>query len=154
MRALMDVIQNRMLPHFFAVLQLMLLIMGVMPFANFPVVVTGSKANGALKVIMPFPVWVLVLSITLFALFYRIREKGLEERCIFLASMLAALFSFIDFTLHFIDDLLSWMWATGNIATTLYLTASIISLYKVAVTFMVPFLKKVWKARQGISNLP
>ena len=136
-----------MFPHVFAVLQLTLLIFGVMPFANSPIIAAG-KVDHALKVIMPFHVWVLVFSIILFGLFYRIRRGGIEEKCITVISLVAAMFSALNFVLHLIDNHLLWLWATENVAIALYLAPPIVAFYKISSVLLLLLTRGFHKSRQ------
>ena len=136
-----------MFPHVFAFFQLITLIFVIMPFANSPII-AGGKADHALKVIMPFHLWVLVFSPTMFGLFYRIKGEGIQEKYIAALSFVATIFSAFNFVLHFIDNLVLWMWAIENLAITIYLITSIIGFYRISSAFLLPLIRRFRKSKQ------
>lgn len=135
-----NAMKREIFPHVFAVFQLAFLILGVTFFADSPIA-TGGRADHALKVIMPFDLWILALSVILFALFYRIREEGNEEKLITAASLAAFMFSSFNLVLRFIDDLLLVGWVVGNVASAFYLTVPILGLYKMAIVLLLPRIR-------------
>lgn len=142
-----NAVTSKTFPHVFAVFQLAALIFSVMPFANSPLIV-GGRGDHALKVIMPFHLWVLVFSVTLFALFYRLRREAIEEKSAIAVSFGAAMFSSFNLALHFVDNLLLWMWATEIIATAFYFTIPVIGLYKISNVFLLPHIRRFRKSRK------
>jgi len=141
-----NAVTSKTFPHVLAVFQLAVLMFGVMPFANSPLI-AGGRGDHALKVIMPFHLWVLIFSVTLFALFYRLRREAIEEKIVIVISFGAAVFSLFNLALHFVDNLLLWMWATENVATALYLTIPIIGFYKISNVFLLPHIKRFRKSK-------
>lgn len=142
-----NAVTSKTFPHIFAVFQLAVLIFGVMPFANSPLIV-GGRVDHALKVILPFHLWVLVFSVILFALFYRLRREAIEEKSAIVVSFGAAMFSSFNLALHFVNNLFLWMWATENVATALYFTVPIIGLYKISNVFLLPSMKRFRRSKK------
>ena len=140
--------KREIFPHVFAVFQVAFLILGVTFFADSPVA-TGGRADDALKVIMPFDLWILVLSVTLFALFYRIRGEGNEERWIAGISLAAVMFSAFNLGLRFVDDLLLLGWAVENVASAFYLTVPILGFYKIAIVLLLPRIRRLTRRPRG-----
>lgn len=138
---------SKTFPHVFAVFQFAALVFGVVPFADSPVIV-GGRVDNALKVIMPFHLWVLVFSVTLFALFYRFRKEAIEEKSAVVFSFGAAVFSSFNLALHFVDDLFLWMWATENVAAALYFAISTIAFYRISKVFLLPRIKRFRKSKK------
>lgn len=138
---------SKTFPHVLAVFQLAVLIFGVMPFANSPLIV-GGRMDHAFKVIMPFHLWILVFSVTLFVLFYRFRREAIEEKSAIAVSFGAATFSSFNLALHFVDHLLLWMWATENVATALYFMIPIIGVYKISNVFLLPRIKRFRRSKK------
>lgn len=142
-----NAVTSRTFPHVFAVFQLAVLMFGVMPFANSPLI-AGGRVDHASKVIMPFHLWVLVFSVILFALFYRFRREAIEEKSAIAVSFGATMFSSFNLALYFVDNVLLWMWATENIATALYFTIPIIGFYKISNVFLLPCIKRLRKSKK------
>lgn len=142
---LFAVIENWMFPHFFVVLQWVLLLFGVMSFFNFPMIIPGSRANGELKVVMTSRLWVLLFSVIMCFLFYKHRHGGVAQKVIFGLSMGAALFSFAHLVLHFVNDFLLLMWITEIIAWVFYLLVFATSVYSILVAFLTSILRRVMK---------
>jgi len=111
--------------------------------------VTGTVADGGLKVITLFSVWMLFFSSILCALFYRIRKEGVEEKSIFTLSILTALFSGLNISLYFVDDLILMMQATEVVAWALYNGVFFVSMYKISIAFLLPALRKGEGMKQG-----
>ncbi len=103
----------------------------------------------ALKVIMPFDLWILVLSATLFALFYRIRGEGIEERWIVVVSLAAVVFSAFTLVLRFIDDLAMLERTVENVASALYLTVPMLGIYKMVIVLLLPRMRRVTRRPRG-----
>jgi uncharacterized membrane protein len=111
--------------------------------------VTGAVADGGLKVIMLFSVWMLFFSGILCALFYRIRKEGFEEKSIFTLSILTALFSAVNISFYFVDGSILMMKATEVIAWALYNGTFFMSMYKISSAFLLPALRKDEEMKQG-----
>jgi len=111
-------LEKRFFVYFFALVQWLIYIAIVLPFFAHLAIVTGSKVNGAVKVIRPFHIWILSFSTILSLLFYKLRCK--EENYIIGVSALTTLFSLVDFGLHFIDDFSLLMAFTRIITDGLY----------------------------------
>ena len=114
--------------------------------------VTGSKVNGALKVIRPFHTWILFFSTFLSILLYKIRGK--EKSYIFIISMLTSFFSSLDFCLHFVDDFYLLMSYTRVITDGLYFTFNILCTFKLILHTVRSsrFLKKSGNFKNGIKS--
>jgi len=117
---------------------------------NFVVFVTGAVANGGLKVIMLFHIWVLFFPVVLCPLFYRIRKEGIAERCIIGLSMITLLFSMANISLHFVDNLVLLMKATEVVAWSLYNGMFSISIYKISIRSLPPVLGRLVKFEKEI----
>lgn len=144
---MLNAVKSEMCPYVFAVFQLIVLIFAVMPYANSPIS-TAGRVDHTFKVIMPSHLWVLVFSTILFALFYRIRKEGIEEKSIITIAFVATILSALNLVLHFMDDLLLWMWTTENVAIALYLTIPIIGVYKIANVFLLPTIRRFRQSKQ------
>jgi len=112
---------------------------------NFAVSVTGAVANGGLKVIMLFHIWMLFFPVVLCPMFYRIRKEGIAERCIIGLSMVTLLFSMVNISLHFVDNLVLLMKATEVVAWSLYNSMFAISIYKISIGFLSPVISRFVK---------
>ena len=139
--------KSKMFPYIFAVFQFILLIFGVMPFANSPIA-TAGRADHAFKVIMPFQLWILAFSIASFALFYRLSKKGVAEKSMVAISFAATVFSIFNLALHLIDNLLLWTWATGNITIILYSTVPTVGFYKISNVFLLHRVRRFRKSKK------
>jgi len=111
--------------------------------------VTGAVANGGLKVIMLFSVWMLFFSSILCSLFYRIRKEGVAEKSIVALSILTILFSGANISLHFANDLILIMKATEVIAWTFYNGIFFVSMYKISRDFLFSALRRDGETKQG-----
>lgn len=145
LRQFSKAVENKMFPHFLAVFQWTLLVLSITFNMNFSVAVTGAIANGGLKVIMIFHLWMLFFPIFFGPMFYRIRREGIAERCIMGLSMITFLFSIVNISLHFVDDLVLLMKATEVVAWSLYNSLFSISIYKILVVFLLPLLERFAK---------
>jgi hypothetical protein len=145
---LRNIFRSNKLPHILATFQWAILILSLAFNVHFTVSVTGAVANGGLKVIMLFSVWMLFFSGILCALFYRIRKEGAEEKSIITLSILTALFSGANISLHFANDLILIMKATEVIAWALYNGTFFVSLYKISSAFLLPALRKDEEMKQ------
>jgi hypothetical protein len=146
---LRNALKSNKLPHILATFQWAILILGLAFNLHLTVFVTGAVANGGLKVIMLFSVWMLFFSGMLCALFYRIRKEGAEEKSIIALSIFTALFSGANISLHFANDLILIMKATEVIAWTLYNGMFFVSMYKISSAFLLPALRKDEEMKQG-----
>lgn len=131
-------VENKMFPHFLSTLQWTLLVISLAFNLNFSVAVTGAVAKGGLKVIMLFHLWILLLPVVLCLIFYRIRKEGMAERYIIDLSIITILFSIVNISLHFVNDLILLMKATEVIAWSLYNCMFSISIYKISIMFLLP----------------
>jgi hypothetical protein len=143
-----NALKSKVFPHAFAVLQLAFLVLVITLFADSPLA-TGGHVDHALKVIMPLDLWILGLSVTLFALFYKIRGEGIEERWITLVSLAAVVFSTFNLVLSFIDGLLMLEWTVKNVASALYLTVPMLGIYKMSIVLLLPRMRRVTKRPRG-----
>jgi len=146
-------IQNNMFPHFLSTLQWALLVISLAFNRNFSVAVTGAEANGGLKVIMFFHLWMLLFPSALCLMFFRIRKEGMAERFIIDLSIVTILFSTVNISLHFVNDFILLMKATEVIAWSLYNCMFSASLYKISKTFLSPMLRRFEKIeRETLRN--
>lgn len=137
------VIENKMLPHFLVTFQWALLVISLASNLNFSVVVTGAVANGGLKVIMLFHLCLLFFPVVLCPIFYRIRKGGIAERYIIGLSMISILFSTVNVSLHFVNNLAFLMKITEVVAWSLYNAMFSVSMYKISIVFLLPSLKRL-----------
>jgi hypothetical protein len=142
---LRKVVERKIVPHLLATFQWALLITGLAFNANFAVVVTGSMANGGMKVIMLFNLLMFFLPVALCLMFFTVRKEGIVERCIISLSVMTILFSIANISLHFINDFVLLMKATEVIAWGLYNGTFSVSVYRISVVFLLPVLKKIRK---------
>lgn len=145
---LRKVVESKMFPHFLATFQWASLVVSLAFNLNISVAVTGALANGGLKVIMLFHIWMLLFAAVLCLIFYRIRKEGIAERCIIGISMITVLFSTVNISLHFVNDFVLLMKATEVIAWGLYNSIFSVSVYKISTVFLLPVLiryKKIEK---------
>jgi hypothetical protein len=133
---------NRMFPHTLGVLQWAVLILTLAFNPNISVVVTGAIADGGLKVLMLFHIWMFFFSSLLGLIFYRIGIDGTAERFIFRLSMATVMLSVVNIILHFINDFALLMkitelatWSSFNIMLS-------VSVYKIIIVFLLPTLTK------------
>jgi len=104
--------------------------------------VTGAVANGGLKVIMLFHIWMLFSTAVLCLIFYRIRREGIAERCIIVLSVITVLFSIVNVSLHFVNDFVLLMKITEIVAWSLYNSMFSVSVYKISIVFLLPVLRR------------
>jgi hypothetical protein len=146
-------IRNDMFPHFLSTLQWVLLVISLAFNLNFTVAVTGAEANGGLKVIMSFHLWMLLFPVTLCLMFFRMRKEGIAERFIIDLSILTILFSIVNISLRFVNDFALLMKATELIAWSLYNCMFSASLYKISKTFLSSMLRQFEKiAKETLLN--
>jgi len=138
---LRKMLKNPLLLYLFVTLQWMLLIISLAVNAHVAVAVTGATADGGIKVIMLFQMWMLLFPIILCFASYRVK-KGIVERVLLALSTMATLFSFVNISLHFVNDLLLLMKATEVAAWTLYNTLFAVSLYKISSLLLPSLLKR------------
>jgi len=141
---------NEMFPHFLAIFQWTLLVVSLAFNLNFSVIVTGAVANGALKVVMFFHLWMLFFPVVSCLIFYRIRKKGITERCIVGLSLITVLFSTVNVFLHFVNDFALLMKATEVVAWSLYNSIFSVSIYKILEVFLLPVLMRFVKIEKEI----
>lgn len=131
-------LMNKMLPHLLATFQWIFLVASLAFNMNFSVTVTGAVANGGLKVITLFHLWMLFFPIVLCLIFYGIRKEGIAERSIIGLSIITVLFSIVNISLHFANDLALLMKVTEVIAWSLYNSIFPVSMYKISIVFLLP----------------
>jgi hypothetical protein len=136
-------VENEMFPHFLVAFQWILLVISLAFNLNPSVTVTDAVANGGLKVIMLFHLWMLFFPFVLCLMFYRIREKGIAERCIIGLSLITVSFSIVNICLHFVNDFVLLMKATEVVAWSLYNGMFSVSIYKILVVSLSPVLRKL-----------
>jgi hypothetical protein len=136
------------LSHILAAFQWVILVLSLAVDLNLAVFVTGAVANGGLKVIMLFNVWVLLFSSILFSLFFRIRKEGIVEKINASLSFLTILFSAANISLHFANDLILMMKATEVIAWTFYNSVFFVSVYKISNVLLFPALREDTEMKQ------
>jgi hypothetical protein len=136
-------VENKMFPHFLSVIQWTLLVISLAFNLNYSVAVTGAVANGGLKVIMLFHLWMLLIPVVLCLLFYRIRKEGIAEKCVVGLSMIAVLFSIVNIGLHFVNDLVSLMNATEVVVWSLYNGMFAATMYKISIVFLLPIVERI-----------
>jgi hypothetical protein len=142
---------NMMFPHFLATFQWTLLVISLAFNLNFSVIVTGAVANSGLKVVMLFHLWMLFSPVVLCLIFYRIRKEGMAERCIIGLSMITMLFSMVNISLHFVNDVVLLMKGTETVAWALYNSMFAVSIYRISTVFLLPVLGRY--AKIGEKNL-
>jgi hypothetical protein len=140
-RKLRKAVENEMFPHFLAASQWISLVTSLALNMNFSVAVTGAVANGGLKIIMLFHIWMLFSAVVLCLIFYRLR-KGIAERCIIGLSMITILFSVVNVPLHFVNDFVLLMKTTEVVAWSVYNTMFSVSIYKISIVFLLPVLRR------------
>lgn len=131
-----EAVKNKMFPHFLVVFQWTWLVMSITFNMNFSVAVTGAVANGGFKVVMFFHLWMLLVPVVLCLMFYRIRTEGIAERGIIGLSLMTLLFSMINVSLHFVDNLVLLMKATEVAAWSLYNGVFALSIYKISTEYL------------------
>jgi len=136
-------VDNKMFPHFLSIIQWTLLVISLAFNLNYSVAVTGAVANGGLKVIMLFHLWMLFIPVVLCLLFYRTRKEGIAEKCIVGLSMITILFSIVNIGLHFVNDLVSLMNATEVIVWSLYNSMFSVTMYKISIVFLLPIIERI-----------
>ena len=141
-------VENKMFPHFLAASQWTSLVTSLAFNLNFSVAVTGAVANGGLKIIMLFHIWMLFSTAVLCLIFYRIRKEGIAERCIVVLSMITILFSIVNVSLHFVNDFVLLMKITEVVAWSLYNTMFSVSIYKISIVFLLPVLGRLVRTRE------
>ncbi len=139
-------LNTEIIPHTFAVLQTLLLILDVTTSLNIPSIVTGRK------VITPFQIWIFTFSLLLILLFYIIRQKSVVEKSLFLFSVLAGLFSSLNLIMFMIDDFLVGMQITTILAIAFYLTVFAISASKILILFLLSVWRQIRKRRAWASS--
>lgn len=141
-------VENKMFPHFLATAQWALLVTILAFKLNFSVVVTGAVANGGLKVIMLFHLWMLFFPVVLCLMLYRVRKEGIAESCIIVLSMIAFSSSILNVSLHFVNDFVLLMKAAEVVAWVLFNSVFSVSLYKISIVFLLPVLGRLVKVEK------
>jgi len=142
LRRLHEVIKGRVFPHFAVMFQWALLVMIITLNLNFSIAVTGAVANGGLKLVLVFHLWMLFVPAALCIMFYRTRKVGMPEKCIVFLSIAILLLSIANIYLHFVDESLSLMKLTEVIAWTLYNGMFSVSVYTVSTRILLPALAR------------
>jgi hypothetical protein len=135
-------VENKMFPHLLSASQWISLVTSLVFDLNFSVAVTGAVANGGLKIIMLFHIWMLFSAAVLCLIFYRIRKVGIAVRCIIALSVITVLFSIVNVSLHFVNDFALLMKTTEVVAWSLYNGTFSMSVYKIAIVFLLPVLRR------------
>lgn len=143
-------LEKRFFVYFFALVQWLIYIAIVLPFFHHLAIVTGSKVNGAVKVIRPFHIWILSFSTILSLLFYKLRCK--EENYIIVVSALTTLFSLVDFGLHFVHDFSLLMAFTRIITDGLYFALAAICTLKLILQ-VIHFLPYIFRRSSYIRKI-
>jgi len=130
---LRKVVESKSFPHLLALLLWTLLTVSLVFNLNLSVGITGAVANSGLKVIMLFHLLLLFLPVACCLVFCTIANEGIAERCILGLLVLTILFSIVNISLHFVNDLALPMKVAEVISWSLYNIASSISLYRVSV---------------------
>ncbi len=139
---LRKVVRNKMFPHTLGVLQWAVLILTLAINPNISVAVTSAIADGGLKVLMLFHVWMFFFSVLLGLISHRIRTEGTAERLVVRLSIVTAVLSITNITLHFINDFALLMKITELASWSSYNIMLSASVYKVIVVFLLPTLSK------------
>jgi O-antigen ligase len=139
---ILKAVENRMFPHILSAFQWILIVMCLAFSLNFSVAVTGAVANDGLKVIMFFHVWMLFLPAVICLLFYRIRKEGKIEKYVIAVSMITALFSIANVSLHLVNGFALLMKTIEVIAWGLYNCMFSISMYKISIVFLLPTIRR------------
>jgi len=145
-------VENKMFPHFLATFQWASLVVSLAFNLNISVAVTGAIANGGLKVIMLFHIWMLLFAAVLCLIFYRIRKEGIAERSIISISIITVLFSTVNTSLHFVNDFVLLMKATEVVTWCLYNSMFSVSIYKILTVFLLPPLMRLRIERETLHN--
>jgi hypothetical protein len=135
-------VENKMFPHFLATFQWTSLVISLAFNLNTSVAVTGAIANGGLKVIMLFHIWMLLFAVVLCLIFYRIRKEGIAERSIIGISMITILFSTVNISLHFVNDFVLLMKVTEVVTWCLYNSMFSVSIYKISTVLLLTILMR------------
>lgn len=135
-------VENRMFPHVLSAFQWILLVSCLVFSLNFSVAVTGAVANGGLKVITFFHLWMLFFPAVLGPAFYRIRKMGKIERYIMSLSVITASFTIANLSLHLVDGFALLMKTVEVIAWSLYNCMFPLSMYKISITFLLPTIRR------------
>jgi len=141
-------VENKMFPHFLAASQWASLVTSLAFDMNFSVAVTGAVANGGLKIIMLFHIWMFFSAVVLCLIFYRMRKEGIAERSIIVLSASTALFSIVSISLHFVNDFVLLMKTTEVVAWSLYNSTFSVSVYKISIVFLLPVLRRFVQAQE------
>ena len=135
---LRKIVGNKMSPHFLGVFQWASLVLSLAFNLNISVAVTGAMADGGLKVIMLFHIWMFFFSAVLGLIFHRIRKEGVAERSIVGLSVMTVLFSIVNISLHFVNDFVVLMKITEVVTWSLYNIVFSASVYKILTVFLLP----------------
>jgi len=141
-------VENKMFPHFLATSQWISLVTSLAFDVNFSVAVTGAVANGGLKIVMLFHIWMLFSAVVLCLIFYRMRKEGIAERSIIVLSVLTVLFSIVNVSLHFVNNFVLLMKTTEVVAWSLYNSTFSVSVYKISIVFLLPVLRRFVQTQQ------
>lgn len=134
--------ENKMFPHFLSAFLWLLLVAGLAFNLNFLVTVTTAAANGGLKGVTHFNLWLLLFPAVLWPVFYKARKDGLAEKLIAGLSLLAFFFSCVSFGLRFVNDYVLLMKSTEVVAWTLFNSIFALSAYRVSTGLLWPFFAR------------
>jgi hypothetical protein len=87
---------------------------------------------------MDFPVFLLFSSVFSCLLFLRLRKEGIVEKLIALLLVTAALFSIVNISLHFVNDLVLMMRITEVVAWSSYNIMFALIAYRIFHAYVVP----------------
>jgi hypothetical protein len=141
-------VENKMFPHLLDAFQWILLVISLAFSVSLSVAVTGAVANGGLKVIMLFHLWMLFFPVVLSLLFYKIRKEGIAERFAFCLSTITVVFSLVNVFLYFVNDLVLLMKTIEVVAWSLYNCMFSVSMYKISIVFLFPILRRAAKTQK------
>jgi len=125
--------EERFFVYLLTFIQWLIFIVIILPFINQPIIATGSKVDGGVKVIQTFQLWILFSSALLSILFHKIRTKDSGENYVTVAMVFTTVFSSVNFALHFVDGFPLWMILTRSITEGLYFAIGAISGLKVII---------------------
>jgi hypothetical protein len=125
--------EKRFFVYLLTFIQWLIFIAIILPFINQPIITTGSKVDGGVKVIQTFQLWILFSSAVLSILFHKIRTKHSGENYVTVAMVLTTFFSSVNLALHFADGFSLWIILTRSLTEGLYFALGIISALKVII---------------------
>jgi len=136
-------VEHNLFPHFLVIFQWALVVVSLGCGLNPSVTITRATANGGLKVIMLFHLFLLLFPIILCLTFFRIRKEGISERCVIGLSVATTLFSCVNVLSHFVDDFVLLTKVTEVVAWSLYSSIFSVSVYTVSKGSLFPVLRRL-----------